>query len=185
MSQNYLIDIAKDAIKEELLKTSLINKEKLLKEYPQLGKNKAAFVTLEKMGHLRGCIGSIIAHRTLLEDLVNNAKAAAFNDPRFPPLTKEEFENEALSIEISLLSEPKRLNYDDIDDLKQKIRPGIDGVILKYGTYQATYLPQVWEQLSDFDQFFSTLCQKAGLEGGCLALHPDIFVYQAQKIKNQ
>ncbi len=183
MNRHYMIDIAKDAIKEELLKSSLIDKEKLLDEHPELGEKGAAFVTLEKRGTLRGCIGSIIAHRTLLEDLIENAKAAAFNDPRFPPLTIEEFENEDLSIEISLLSEPKHLPYEDIEDLKAKIKPGVHGVILKYGIYQATYLPQVWEQLSDFDQFFATLCQKAGLDGGCLRLHPDIFVYEAQKIK--
>ncbi len=183
MDKRYMIDIAKDAIKEEFLETSLIDKEKLLKKHPELGKKGACFVTLEMKNALRGCIGSIIAHRTLLEDLIQNAKAAAFNDPRFPPLSKEEYESEDLSIEISLLSEPKHLPYENIEDLKKKIRPKIDGVILKYGIYQATYLPQVWEQLSGFDQFFATLCQKAGLDGGCLRLHPDIFVYEVQKIE--
>ncbi len=183
MSLQYMIDIAKNAIKEEFEEAPLIDKEKLLSEHPKLGENGAAFVTLEKRDSLRGCIGSIIAHRTLLEDLIQNAKAAAFNDPRFPPLTKEEFESGDLSIEISLLSEPVHLAYENIDDLRKKIKPGVHGVILKYGIYQATYLPQVWDQLSDFDQFFATLCQKAGLDANCLRLHPDIFVYEAQKIK--
>ncbi len=181
--KHYMVDIAKDAIAEVFAKRVLIDREKLLKEHPELAKKGAAFVTLEKRQSLRGCIGSLIAHRSLLDDLIENAKAAAFGDPRFPPLSQEEFQDPNLTIEISLLSEPKPLSYSDIQDLKSKIKPGVDGVILKLGSYQATYLPQVWEQLPNFDDFFVTLCQKAGLSGRCLQEHPQIYTYHAQKIR--
>jgi AmmeMemoRadiSam system protein A len=183
MSEKYLIDIAKDAIKEELYKKSLIDKEELLRKYPSLSKKGAVFVTLQKREALRGCIGSLIAHRTLLEDLIHNAKAAAFSDPRFPPLTVEEFNSKDFSVEISLLSEPRELPYSDIEDLKRKIRVNRDGVILKQGSYQATFLPQVWEQLPTFETFFAHLCQKAALSADCLKSHPQIFTYEVKKIE--
>ena len=182
-NKHYMVEIARDAIREVFEKRSIIDKEKLLKEHPELAQKGAAFVTLEKRESLRGCIGSLIAHRTLLEDIIKNARSAAFHDPRFPPLTKEEFEDPYLTVEISLLSEPKPLSYSDVADLKSKIQPGRDGVILKLGHYQATYLPQVWEQLPRFEDFFATLCQKAGLPGNCLESHPEIYIYHAEKIK--
>ncbi len=180
--KHYMVEIAKEAIREVFEKRPIIDRDKLLREHPELAQKGAAFVTLEKRHSLRGCIGSLIAHRMLLDDLIENAKAAAFNDPRFPPLTKEEFEDPGLTVEISLLSEPKPLAYTDIDDLRRKIKQGYHGVILKLGASQATYLPQVWEQLPDFDAFFATLCQKAGLPGNCLQSHPEIYIYHAEKI---
>ncbi len=116
----------------------------------------------------------------LLDDLIHNAQAAAFEDPRFPPLSEEEFEK--VQIEISLLSTPQELFYRDIDDLKSKIRPDVDGVILQEGYYQATFLPQVWEQLPSFDLFFAHLCQKAGMSANCLENHPQISTYQVTKV---
>ncbi len=182
-SKHYMVEIARDAIREKLENRTIIDKEKLLKEHPELAQKGAAFVTLEKREALRGCIGSLIAHRTLLDDLIENARSAAFHDPRFPPLSKEEFEDPNLIIEVSLLSEPKPLPYTDVADLKSNIQPGRDGVILKLGHYQATYLPQVWEQLPRFEDFFATLCQKAGLPGNCFESHPEIYIYHAEKIK--
>ena len=179
--KKYLIGIAKDAIKEELTGTKVIDEEALVKAHPELSKKAATFVTLDKQKQLRGCVGSLVAHRSLLEDIISNAKAAAFRDSRFFPLKAEEFEN--LGVEVSILSEPEKLTYRDTDDLRKKIRVGIDGVILKRGDKQATFLPQVWEQLADFEEFFMHLCQKAGLHHQCLELHPDIYTYQAEKIK--
>ena len=153
----------------------------LLKEYPRLGEKGASFVTLTQDGQLRGCIGSIIAHRSLLEDIIQNAQAAAFKDPRFMPLRKDELSR--TGIEVSLLSEPQVLLYEDSDDLKGKIRTGVDGVILRDGNHQSTFLPQVWEELTEFESFFSHLCQKAGLVGGCLESHPEIYTYQVEKVK--
>jgi len=136
MDKNILLDIVKKAILEEFENKHLIDKSLYTqKEFLTL---KATFVTLNLNGKLRGCIGSLIAHRNFLDDLIANAKSAAFNDPRFPPLSKKEFEN--IEIEISILSEPKILQYDDISDLKNKLRVGIDGVILKQGIHQATFL---------------------------------------------
>jgi len=181
MDKKVLLNIAKLAIAEELTGKRLINKDELIKKYPWLNEKGAVFVTLNENNQLRGCIGSIIAHRPLIDDLIHNAKASAFNDPRFTPLREDEFDK--LDIEISILTPPKELPYKDIEDLRRKIRPQIDGVILQLGNHQATYLPSVWEQLNDFDSFFSTLCQKAGLSPNCLELHPNIFIYQAKKIK--
>jgi len=179
--QRVLIDIARKAIAEELSGKKLLNKEDLVQKYPWLLEPNAAFVTLNENRQLRGCIGSIVAHQPLIDDLIHNAKAAAFSDPRFNPVRPDEFDK--LEIEISLLTPPQELSYRDAADLKRKIRPKIDGVILRLGNYQATYLPSVWEQLPDFEIFFATLCQKAGLAPNCLEAHPIIYTYQAEKIK--
>ena len=175
-----LLTLARGAI-AEVFGQKRLDKEAILKAHPWLEKPGAAFVTLNRRenGALRGCIGSLVAHRSLYDDIVKNAQSAAFSDPRFPALTPEEFDK--ITVEVSLLSKPKPLSYSSIDDLRSKIRPGIDGVILKLGSYQATYLPQVWEPLPDFDVFFASLCQKAGLPGACLSQHPEIFVYQVEE----
>lgn len=176
-----LLKIARESILEATKGDKRVDREKLLKEYPWLKEKGAVFVTINKNHHLRGCIGSIIAHRRLLDDLIENAKAAALKDPRFNPLQEEELKD--IEIEISLLTPPKELQYKDISDLKQKIKKGRDGVIISYNGYQATYLPSVWEQLDSFESFFTTLCQKAGLPSNCLELHPTIYTYEAIKIK--
>jgi hypothetical protein len=112
--------------------------------------------------------------------LVSNAQSAAFHDPRFLPLNMEEFEH--VKIEVSLLSEPQLLSYIDKSELKRQIRVGIDGVIIRHGNYQATFLPQVWEELSDFESFFSHLGMKAGLGSDPLSYHPEVHTYQVEKI---
>ncbi|NPA82141.1 MAG: AmmeMemoRadiSam system protein A [Epsilonproteobacteria bacterium] len=176
-----LLEIARKAIEEEFTKTKLIDRDQLVKEHPWLLEKRAVFVTLNKNHNLRGCIGSIIPHRALIDDLIANAKAAAFSDPRFNPLTAEELPQ--IELEISLLTVPKELPYTDIEDLKRKIRPGIDGVVLQLNGYQATFLPQVWEDLKTFEEFFAHLCLKASLPIDCLKYHPKIYTYQAEKIK--
>lgn len=181
MKDKLLLDIASNAIEESFLSATLVHKKKLLATHPTLSKKGAVFVTLTQNGELRGCIGSLVATRSLLDDLVHHAKNAAFRDPRFLPLTHEEFET--IEIELSILSEPENLPYKDIEDLKAKIEPNIHGVILQHQGKSATFLPQVWEQLPDFDTFFSHLCQKAGLGQECLEQHPEILTYKARKIK--
>ena len=123
----------------------------------------ATFVTLRHAGELRGCIGSIRPVRPLGADVRENAVAAAFRDPRFPPLAAAEFE--ATSIEVSLLSVAERLDVRDEEDLVARLRPGVDGVILEYGGHRATFLPQVWEGLADPRAFLAALKCKAGLPG--------------------
>ena len=179
--KNLLLKIAFDAIKEEFTKQKLIDREALVEKYPWLLKEQAVFVTLNKNHNLRGCIGSIIPHRALIDDLIANAKAAAFSDPRFNPLSPQELDQ--IELEVSLLTIPKELSYSDIEDLRKKIRPMIDGVILQIDGYQATFLPQVWEDLKTFDEFFAHLCLKASLPMDCLKYHPKIYTYQVEKIE--
>ena len=179
--QNVILDIAKNAIKDGFSYTDTIDKKALLELYPEFAKFKATFVTLTLDHQLRGCIGTLNAHRALLDDLIYNAKAAAFEDPRFHPLNPEEFSR--VHIEVSLLSEPELITYEDSDDLKSKVTVGVDGIILQKGSRKATFLPQVWEQLPTFELFFSHLCQKAGLESDCLESHPNIWHYRVEKVK--
>ena len=119
------------------------------------------FVTLSLEGTLRGCIGSLTASEPLAETVRRTAVNAAFHDPRFPPLDRGELDR--IAIEVSVLSPPAALSYDDADDLMLRLRPGIDGVILRKGSASATFLPQVWKQLPRCQDFLSHLCLKAGL----------------------
>ncbi|MCW9033635.1 MAG: AmmeMemoRadiSam system protein B [Rhodospirillales bacterium] len=123
--------------------------------------NGAAFVTLEKNGRLRGCIGSLQAHQPLVEDVVQNAFKAAFGDPRFPNLGREELKD--LTISISVLSPAAPMNISDEADLLRQLRPGVDGLIIMDLGRRSLFLPQVWDQLSDPIQFLAHLKQKAGL----------------------
>jgi AmmeMemoRadiSam system protein A len=176
-----IIALAKTAILEALNQPEDFDLEQALKDYPELQKNGAAFVTINTKPNkqLRGCIGSLQSYRPLYQDIISNAQSAALHDPRFTPLTREELNH--INVEVSILSEPKILEYSDIKDLKSKIVPFQDGVVLKYDGRQATYLPQVWEQLPNFDDFFSSLCHKANLPMDCLSLHPEISTYTVKK----
>jgi len=132
---------------------------------PWLKEWRASFVTLMQGKELRGCVGTLDAQRPLAQDVSANACAAAFQDTRFKPLTREEFAR--ADIEVSLLSTPKRLRFEDHADLIARLRPGVDGLILEYGDpsadRRATYLPQVWESLPHPDRFIASLRQKAGI----------------------
>ena len=178
-----IIALAKAAILVALNQPEDFDLENALKNYPILEEDGAAFVTINKEPNeqLRGCIGSLQAYRPLYKDIIMNAQAAALRDPRFAPLSVEELKE--ISIEVSILSKPQPLQYDDIDDLKSKVVPFEDGVVLKLDGKQATYLPQVWEQLPKFDDFFSSLCMKANLGSNCLSQHPEISTYRVQKYK--
>ena len=180
-----VIQLAKAAIAVALGLESSFDLEQALKIYPELEKDGAAFVTLTTGSNdqLRGCIGSLSAYQPLYKDIIANAQSAALRDSRFNPLNLNELEK--IKVEVSILSEPQPLLYHSIEDLREKIRPNIDGVVLEYNGYRATYLPKVWEQLPLFDSFFATLCQKAGLPGNCLEKYPDIKTYQAIKYKEK
>jgi len=179
MKKEYL-NIAREAIASSFSNKSL-NKDVFLRNFSELNEQGATFVTLTKNGELRGCIGSIVAHRNLLDDLIENARSAAFKDPRFPPLREDELKD--ITVEVSLLSPPKLLDYKDVNDLKAKIKVGQHGVIIKQAYHQATFLPQVWEQLPHFEEFFSHLGNKAGLSASYLQEHPEVWVYEVSKIK--
>ena len=121
----------------------------------------ACFVTLTQRGHLRGCIGSLEARRSLLSDVKTNAVAAAMQDPRFKPLTPAELA--MTRVEVSLLSPLQEMHFDSEADALAQLRPGIDGVVFSCGPYRSTFLPQVWEQLSGAADFMAQLKRKAGL----------------------
>jgi hypothetical protein len=121
---------------------------------------KGCFVTLTKQGQLRGCIGHIVAQRPLYRAIMENARNAALEDPRFSPVTADELKE--IEIEVSVLTEPLPLFFSSPADLLSKLRPHKDGVILRIGQRSSTYLPQVWEQLPDKEEFLSHLSEKAG-----------------------
>ena len=178
-----LLRIAKSSILSKFDDEIMIEKNKLLSEYKFLNNYGAAFVTLHYDNQLRGCIGSIVAHTSLLEDIIRNASSAAFHDPRFNSLTKDEFSH--LNLEVSVLSQPKLLEYNDFNDLSEKIRPNIDGLILKHGANQGTFLPQVWEQLPNPKNFLEHLSMKAGSNPSIYDNHPQIYTYQVEAMEKK
>lgn len=127
---------------------------------PRLQAPGAVFVTLQKAGVLRGCIGSHLARRPLVEDVANNAFAAAFRDPRFPGISEEELGD--VEFHISLLTPPERLIVESRKDLLSKLRTGLDGVLLEDPPRRATFLPQVWDILPEPDDFLDELLLKGG-----------------------
>lgn len=130
--------------------------------YPAaLRETRATFVTLERRGRLRGCIGTLEAHQPLVCDVADHAYAAAFNDPRFPPLTL--IEAEELVLHISVLTPPEPLACGSEAELLARLRPGVDGLILEDDTYRATFLPAVWDDLPEPAEFLTQLKLKAGL----------------------
>lgn len=152
-----------------------------LKSFPEeLTEPGATFVTVEKEGKLRGCIGSLQAHRPLVEDLVENAFKAGFKDPRFPPLTSEEMGR--VSWSISILSEPEQMLFRDEADLLSQLQPGVDGLIIADRGRRATFLPQVWEQLPDPSVFLAHLKRKAGLPQDHWSADFTAFRYRVVKI---
>ena len=159
-----LIELARQTIMEKLgSKIDNIKADKLadrLKD--QKFENRyGTFVTINSEDRLRGCIGNLSSQGTVLEGIRENAINAAFHDPRFPPLSESELDS--IDIEISILSAPRLLDYKNSDDLIDKLKVYVDGVILKKGFSSATFLPQVWKQLPGKEEFLSHLCLKAGL----------------------
>ena len=121
----------------------------------------ATFVTLRQDGELRGCVGTVEPFRALADDVRANARSAAFDDPRFAPLARDELPR--TSVEVSLLSAATRLEVAGEDDLVARLAPGVDGLVLEHARARATFLPQVWESLADPREFVRALKRKAGL----------------------
>jgi AmmeMemoRadiSam system protein A len=140
----------------------------------------ATFVTLTRQGQLRGCIGTLEAHQPLAEDVREHAQAAALEDYRFMQVAPEELPS--LTIEISRLTSPQPLAYQGPEDLISKLRPGVDGVVLRDGFRRATFLPQVWEKIADPELFLSHLCQKMGVSPtGWRQKKLEVFIYQVEE----
>lgn len=176
-SRQLLLDIARDAVFQAL--------ENRRGNFPEFGtlpdellEKRATFVTLTIGGRLRGCIGMLEACRPLAEDVAANAMAAAFDDPRFPPLTKKEFEK--LEIHISVLSPPEEMHFTSEEDVLRQIRPGIDGLILQDGFHRGTFLPSVWEELPEKELFWRHLKLKAGLSPGYWSNTVRVFRYTTE-----
>lgn len=121
----------------------------------------ACFVTLRRLGDLRGCVGSVQAYRPLFEDVWSNARASAFRDTRFRPVEASEMPE--VSVEVSLLSAPEPLACSSEEDALRQMRPGVDGIVFEHEDHRSTFLPQVWEELPDPREFLLHLKKKAGL----------------------
>ena len=151
---------------------------------PCFNSSCGTFVTLTIDGKLRGCIGNLTSNASVVSGVRQNAINAAFHDPRFSSLSLPELDR--VSIEVSILSEPRPLDYREPADLLNKIRPHIDGVILRKGTASATFLPQVWEQLPQPQDFLTHLCLKAGLASDAWQHSElEISTYQVQYFEEQ
>lgn len=148
---------------------------------PWLAEPGACFVTLTQHDELRGCIGSLQAHRPLLDDVKNNAVSAALRDPRFMPLSAAELD--ITKVEISLLSPPQTMSFRDEADALAQLRPNVDGVIFLYGRYRSTFLPQVWEQLPQPREFMAHLKHKAGLPADFWSPEVKLSRYTVEKWK--
>jgi hypothetical protein len=146
---------------------------------PWLLEHRATFVTLVQDGALRGCIGSLQARRPLGADVESNARAAAFSDPRFTPLTAPELDR--TEVEVSVLSHPVRVLFADHQELVAQLRPGVDGLILAADERRGTFLPQVWEQLREPETFLAHLKRKAGLSEDFPTRRCAIWRYQVRK----
>jgi len=158
--QRTLLQVARNSIRHGLASGTPLRVN--AREFPSaLQPPRATFVTLHRAGDLRGCIGTLTATRPLVEDVAWHAFAAAFEDPRFPPVHESEMEQ--LDIEISILSPAEALAAASEEELLGKLRVGIDGLILQQGPRRATFLPSVWEQLANPREFLAHLKLKAGL----------------------
>lgn len=174
----YLLSVARKTIEQRLFNHT-VRDQGDSDISPKFAEKRGTFVTLTIDENLRGCIGHIIPQESLIEGIRVNAINAAFHDPRFRPLTRKEWER--VEVEISILTEPKPLTYSDAEDLLNKLNPGVDGVILKQGFRQATFLPQVWDQLPDKREFLTHLCLKAGMDGYAWKKEKiEVFTYQVQ-----
>ena len=163
--QQFLLRLARQSIEYFLKTGSKLNGNGMLPRALLTGglrENRACFVALTKDFELRGCIGHLEATQPLYLDVIDNARAAACADDRFFPVTKAELVE--IQIEISVLTAPRQLQFDSPDDLLAQLTVGVDGVIISRDEKNATYLPQVWDEILDKHDFLSSLCLKAGLE---------------------
>jgi AmmeMemoRadiSam system protein A len=152
-----LLPLARAAIASELKLDAWRTGE----EPDWLRRQGASFITLMRDGKLRGCIGTLRAHRALAEDVRANAIGAAFSDPRFTPLTAAEFAG--VAVEISVLSALEPVSFGDEADALRQLRAGVDGIVFEYGCHASTFLPQVWENFGEPSDFLAHLKYKAGL----------------------
>lgn len=177
MERLLLLDLAQRSILHGLEKGTPL--PVVSADYPeQLRQDRACFVTLHRFGQLRGCIGHLQAIQPLVADVAENAFSAAFRDPRFAPLSRPE--TAGLELHISVLSPADPVEFESQAQLLAQLRPGIDGLILKLGRRQGTFLPSVWESLPDSRSFLEQLKLKAGLARDYWSDDIEIFRYQTE-----
>ncbi len=155
-----LIDVARRELGRKLTQTAELD-DGPWPEDPWLHEPGAVFVTLHNHGALRGCVGSLFAVRPLIEDVRKNAVAAALRDTRFSPVEAHELCD--LEVEVTELSAPVPITFTSEADALAQLRPGEDGVVLRWGGHRATFLPQVWDALPEPEEFLAHLKRKAGL----------------------
>lgn len=160
--KKYLLKLARDTIEFYVREGKKLEPET---NDPELRKNKGVFVTLEKNGHLRGCIGHLEPIQPIYLGVRDNAINAAVHDPRFKSLSVDELDK--IDIEVSILTTPELIKANSPEEYLENIRAGIDGIAIDYEGIGATYLPQVWEQIPDKEEFLSHLCEKAFLPRNC------------------
>lgn len=157
--QRFLMDLARRTIQEVVTRGTMPDVEE--SQVPEkLRLKKGCFVTLTQQGRLRGCIGHLVPQEALYRAVMHNTRSAAIHDGRFPRVTPDELTD--LRLEISILTEPQPLAFSSAEDLLSKLRPRLDGVVLRLAGRSATFLPQVWEQVSDRQEFLNRLAMKAG-----------------------
>lgn len=174
-----LLHIARESL-ERGVKGEKLTPLDLKSMQPLLRAQGASFVTLTIRGNLRGCIGALEPYQPLALDVREHAIAAALDDPRFPPVTPSELDK--VEVEVSYLTVPERLEYKDADDLLAKLRPHVDGVILRDGFRRATFLPQVWDKIPDKAGFLDNLCYKMGAAQDLWRhRHLEVLIYQVEE----
>ena len=178
--QQTLLRLARDAMERGVKGEKLMPLDEATLS-PRLRAHAASFVTLTIDGQLRGCIGGLEARQSLAEDVRQHAVSATLEDPRFHPVSERELNG--IQIEVSRLTRPHPLEYKDANDLLSKLRPHVDGVILRDGLYhRGTFLPQVWEKIPDPAEFLNNLCYKMGVSKNLWRnKHLDVLTYEVEK----
>jgi len=177
--QKILLRLAREAMERGVRGEGLSFLDQSLLTF-SLREEGSSFITLTTHGKLRGCIGSLEPYQSLAEDVREHAISAALKDPRFPPVREEELNG--ILIEVSRLTRPSPLEYKDAHDLLSKLCPQVDGVIVRDGLQRATFLPQVWEKISDPAEFLGNLCHKMGANPHLWrSKHLEVLTYQVEE----
>lgn len=183
--KQYLLEISRRTLEKYLKEKSILVLEEDSLKFPLLKEKRGVFVTLTKNGELRGCIGNLTADKPVYQAIIENSLASALFDPRFPSLENDELKD--ITIEISILSELNPLpSFKDAIELIKYLEKKKPGIVIKKGANEATFLPQVWEELKTPEEFLSQLCLKAGLEPyAWKKLDLTMFEYEVVKIKEE
>jgi AmmeMemoRadiSam system protein A len=178
--ESALRGVAADAVRETLERGGHAYPDETAVD-AALRRPATTFVTLERDGHLLGCIGSLEPKRALVTDVAHNAVAAAFRDPRLPSVTADDYR--VMSIEISVLSTLEPMEASSYDELVAEVRPGVDGIVVDAGRHRATFLPAVWRHFDgDVGAFLGALWRKAGLAPGAWPPTTQCSRYSAEKL---